>query len=683
MVDLSMKALILFLTVTMAAAGSLVAQSLQLRHHGDLDRVWSLPVTPDGSTGIEGYPGSGVPFINQMAARFTSTGGTFEAVNLYIDDITAGTREEEIGYAGEQASFAWPLPFNHVPQTFLKHATRFTAPEDARLRDISIFAGSGSTSSDGFNDSLRVSFYGSFQPESQTVKYGNENPENNPNWEFNFPVGTARDAYGTRFTLPAGVLLSGTEFWVQNMNHNTFLPEGDPVPNDTLWVRVWNITEGVPDTTDGDIGSVKVALTDITVKEWNAVSLQSLNIITETETDLAITFELIAVDLQDHMAFSTGAATTPVIGRSLLRENGSWNTIATSDAYGDGAAANVELWIRAQYVPTAQIVDEPGTPDTSAPLGEPVTVVLSDLQLNAWNTLPLPDRGLDVRAGQDVWVVTELLSEGSPDALSLISDSAEPTPRSRSAVYVSDSQGGERWLFMQNSQFNNEYILRKRATFVVEDNTQITDNLFVVLYDDDDGLPGTFLDLVELPLTSVVQGEFNRIDVSAWGSLREVFHIGVTGTFTANPFSLGTDDGSAHSNPDHTTSVYVTVDETWMPADSLDGVSAVNMLLNVDYLQGTSLASDAQLPGQIVLHEGFPNPFNPATTVAFELPETMQIRLTAYDVLGRPAGTLSEGMLPAGRHEVRFDASSLSSGTYLLRLEAGSQVRTRAVTLVK
>ena len=99
--------------------------------------------------------------------------------------------------------------------------------------------------------------------------------------------------------------------------------------------------------------------------------------------------------------------------------------------------------------------------------------------------------------------------------------------------------------------------------------------------------------------------------------------------------------------------------------------------------RGTSLASDAQLPGQIVLHEGFPNPFNPATTVAFELPETMQIRLTAYDVLGRPAGTLSEGMLPAGRHEVRFDASSLSSGTYLLRLEAGSQVRTRAVTLVK
>ena len=189
-----MKALILFLTVTMAAAGSLVAQSLQLRHHGDLDRVWSLPVTPDGSTGIEGYPGSGVPFINQMAARFTSTGGTFEAVNLYIDGITAGTREEEIGYAGEQASFAWPLPFNHVPQNLSE--TRHPFLPLRKTPDSGIYpfsAGSGSTSSDGFNDSLRVSFYGSFQPESQTVKYGNENPENNPNWEFNFPVGTARE----------------------------------------------------------------------------------------------------------------------------------------------------------------------------------------------------------------------------------------------------------------------------------------------------------------------------------------------------------------------------------------------------------------------------------------------------------------------------------------------------------
>jgi hypothetical protein len=79
----------------------------------------------------------------------------------------------------------------------------------------------------------------------------------------------------------------------------------------------------------------------------------------------------------------------------------------------------------------------------------------------------------------------------------------------------------------------------------------------------------------------------------------------------------------------------------------------------------------------------YPNPFNPAATVAFALPERAAVSLAVYDVLGREVARLVEGSLEAGAHAVRFEAGALPSGTYLVRLEAGAQVRTHRVVLLK
>jgi hypothetical protein len=63
--------------------------------------------------------------------------------------------------------------------------------------------------------------------------------------------------------------------------------------------------------------------------------------------------------------------------------------------------------------------------------------------------------------------------------------------------------------------------------------------------------------------------------------------------------------------------------------------------------------------------QNFPNPFNPSTRIAFSVPEKSEVRLIVVDMQGRTVATLVEGTVETGRHEVTFDASSLSSGQYM------------------
>jgi hypothetical protein len=94
-------------------------------------------------------------------------------------------------------------------------------------------------------------------------------------------------------------------------------------------------------------------------------------------------------------------------------------------------------------------------------------------------------------------------------------------------------------------------------------------------------------------------------------------------------------------------------------------------------------ATGAELPAEISLQQNYPNPFNPATTLSFALPEAAEVRLEVFNVAGQRVALLEEGRRAAGEHQVRFDASGLSSGVYLYRLRAGGQTLTRRMTLVK
>lgn len=79
----------------------------------------------------------------------------------------------------------------------------------------------------------------------------------------------------------------------------------------------------------------------------------------------------------------------------------------------------------------------------------------------------------------------------------------------------------------------------------------------------------------------------------------------------------------------------------------------------------------------------YPNPFNPSTLIRYELPEEARVRLRIYDATGRLVRELVDAEQTAGSYEVAFTADDLPSGLYVTRLQAGSRVLTRKMTVVR
>lgn len=97
----------------------------------------------------------------------------------------------------------------------------------------------------------------------------------------------------------------------------------------------------------------------------------------------------------------------------------------------------------------------------------------------------------------------------------------------------------------------------------------------------------------------------------------------------------------------------------------------------------TAVAEENEAPEKFALHQNFPNPFNPITTIAFDLPRPGFARLKIFDVLGREIITIIEHDMRAGRHQVPFDGRLVGSGVYYYRLEFEEQVQTRRMLLTK
>jgi len=85
-----------------------------------------------------------------------------------------------------------------------------------------------------------------------------------------------------------------------------------------------------------------------------------------------------------------------------------------------------------------------------------------------------------------------------------------------------------------------------------------------------------------------------------------------------------------------------------------------------------SVEDDLTMPATFKLEQNYPNPFNPTTIIRFGVPERSNVVLKIYDILGSEVATLVNEEMDAGWYERSFNATSLSSGVYIYRLEAVS-----------
>lgn len=90
-----------------------------------------------------------------------------------------------------------------------------------------------------------------------------------------------------------------------------------------------------------------------------------------------------------------------------------------------------------------------------------------------------------------------------------------------------------------------------------------------------------------------------------------------------------------------------------------------------------------QLPMEARLFPVYPNPFNPSTTISYYLPAAAPVTLDVFNVLGRKVQTLLDGWQEAGVSSAPFDARSLASGVYIVRLQTGGAVRTTKMLLLR
>jgi hypothetical protein len=110
--------------------------------------------------------------------------------------------------------------------------------------------------------------------------------------------------------------------------------------------------------------------------------------------------------------------------------------------------------------------------------------------------------------------------------------------------------------------------------------------------------------------------------------------------------------------------------------------------VTVNPVVGIAEITGAGIPQEFALRQNYPNPFNPNTTIKFQLPHTEDVKLAVYNILGQKVRILLNEKMNAGYYQVSWDGLSehgrqMASGVYIYRLEAGSFVEVKKMTLMK
>ena len=101
------------------------------------------------------------------------------------------------------------------------------------------------------------------------------------------------------------------------------------------------------------------------------------------------------------------------------------------------------------------------------------------------------------------------------------------------------------------------------------------------------------------------------------------------------------------------------------------------------FAASSTVAEEQLMPAQFELAQNFPNPFNPETTINFDIPERSNVKLSIYNINGQEIAVLVNDFINAGTYSESFNGSNLTSGVYFYRLESNGHSTTKRMLLLK
>lgn len=121
----------------------------------------------------------------------------------------------------------------------------------------------------------------------------------------------------------------------------------------------------------------------------------------------------------------------------------------------------------------------------------------------------------------------------------------------------------------------------------------------------------------------------------------------------------------------------------YLQGSSYSANSNVQQAMKTPLTGTTGISNNNATVQDYELSQNYPNPFNPSTNFTFSVPKSGEVSLKFYDMLGNEVATYVDGYLNAGSYSVEFDGSSLSSGVYFYKLQAGDFSATKKMVLSK
>jgi photosystem II stability/assembly factor-like uncharacterized protein len=113
------------------------------------------------------------------------------------------------------------------------------------------------------------------------------------------------------------------------------------------------------------------------------------------------------------------------------------------------------------------------------------------------------------------------------------------------------------------------------------------------------------------------------------------------------------------------------------------GIGPYGTIVKYTYQGPTNITETETTISNYSLQQNYPNPFNPSTTIKYSIPKDGFVKLTVYNMLGEEVATIVNTTQKAGRYEVNFNASKLSSGVYVYRIEASNFTASKKLVLMK